>query len=326
MMLSNFKSRMNGFLDRRFTAHGSHVDARLDALEQSLAAESARRSEAERALQSSIDALDRSVNVELRELIRPLVSEEPRNRRALHELRSQADYELPFTTPDPLVSICVSTIPGREQLLLERALPSALGQTHSNVEVIVVGNMVGSEIADGIAALGDDRVRFTNLTHRVKHPDPDREWLKAGAMGLNEANRQAQGLWITELDDDDALRPDAIEQLLELAQSHQVEVAYGVLEQHDPEGGQSTMIGAFPPGPTDDDWREKGLVSAPWQGRATSGAIAHHGLKLFAREHVAADLDMPGDLFKLERMVRAGVRFAMLERVVYDYYPSKAWS
>ena len=51
----------------------------------------------------------------------------------------------------------------------------------------------------------------------------------------------------------------------------------------------------------------------------------HAGLRFFEREHVAADLGLPGDWFRAERMLRAGVRIGHLERVTYDYYPSLAW-
>jgi len=40
------------------------------------------------------------------------------------------------------------------------------------------------------------------------------------------------------------------------------------------------------------------------------------------REHVASALAEPGDWFRGERMLRAGVRIELLDRVTYDYYPS----
>ena len=46
---------------------------------------------------------------------------------------------------------------------------------------------------------------------------------------------------------------------------------------------------------------------------------------IFAREWVASVLQIPGDCFLLERMLRAGVRFAMVDQIVYDYYPSSLW-
>lgn len=320
MIVRRIRARLANALDRRFARLESH----LDALQRSLGEERERRAEAERAIQRSIDALDQSVNGELRGMIRAIASEEARNRRALFELREQPGYQLAFTEAKPLVSICVTTRGERRELLTQRALPSALEQSYENIEVVVVGDAVGAETKAAVEGLRDQRVRFFDLTHRVVHPDPHRQWLTGACMPNNEAHRQARGHWIADLDDDDALRPDAVEALLDLAQSRNLEVAYGVLEQHDPLG-ESTMIGAFPPGPIDSDWRGKGLPWQPWQGSVSSGAVFHAGLRIFAREHVAAELGIPGDFFRLERMVRAGVRFGMLERVTYDYYPSTLW-
>jgi hypothetical protein len=324
MIGDGIKARFEAALDRRFGALGIHLDHRVDQLEKALAEERERRIDAERGLHESIDALDRSVNIEQREILRAIAAEEPRNRRRLFELREDPDYELPFTENEPLVSICITAIPERLNSLLERTLPSALGQTYANVEVIVVGNRCGDAHVGAIEHLNDARVRFTDLTHRVVHTDPTREWLKAATMSRNEAHRQAGGMWIADLDDDDALKLDAIEGLLELAQSQKLEVAYGYHEEHVP-SGESKLVGGFPPQLTDPKWRENQLPWAPWQGFASNGAIWHTGMKIFAREHVAAELHTPGDYFRLERMVRAGVRFGMLDRAVYEYWPSSLW-
>ena len=52
------------------------------------------------------------------------------------------------------------------------------------------------------------------------------------------------------------------------------------------------------------------------------GALVHSHLRFFEREHVASALAEPGDWFRGERMLRAGVRIELLDRVTYDYYPS----
>jgi hypothetical protein len=57
-----------------------------------------------------------------------------------------------------------------------------------------------------------------------------------------------------------------------------------------------------------------------WQG-----ALQHAGLGFFERELHAAHYALSGDAYLLRRMLRAGVRFSMLERVVWDYHPSTAW-
>jgi hypothetical protein len=242
-------------------------------------------------------------------LLRTLVDEDAANRRRLYDLRASRGYEDPFRDPDPLVSIAVATM-GRA-LLFDRALPSLLAQTHSNLEVIVVGDAVASEIGERLAALGDPRVRFANLTQRITaHGDPRRHWLVGSTMARNEAARLARGGWLVHFDDDDHLRPDAIASLLELARTRRVEVAYGGVEEHHPDGSQRTLSG-FPPR----------LGSFSW-----AGALIHGGLRFFERELVAAHLEIPGDMYALERMLRAGARFAALEAlVVLDYYPSTLW-
>jgi hypothetical protein len=110
-------------------------------------------------------------------------------------------------------------------------------------------------------------------------------------------------------DDDDHLRPDTIASLLELAREQRAEVVYGGFEEHRPNGTSSVGTG-FPP--------RRGCFS--W-----AGALVHGGLRFFERELVAADLEMPGDMYLLERMLRVGVRFALLDEVVLDYFPSTLW-
>jgi hypothetical protein len=128
-------------------------------------------------------------------------------------------------------------------------------------------------------------------------------------MARNEAARRAGGRWLLHFDDDDHLRPDSIASLLELAREQHVEVAYGGFEYHDPDGSRTRHI-RFPP--------QGGHFAWPT-------ALVHGGLRFFERELVAADLELPGDIYMLERMLRVGVRFAMLDEVVLDYFPSKLW-
>jgi hypothetical protein len=48
----------------------------------------------------------------------------------------------------------------------------------------------------------------------------------------------------------------------------------------------------------------------------------HGGLRFFGRELLAADLGLAGDWWLAERMLRAGVHFAMSDEVLCDSYPS----
>ena len=241
-------------------------------------------------------------------LLHALAADDPGNRRRLEALRAEPGYDAAWDDPDPLVTISIPAS-DRPRLIAERSLPSALAQTYERIEVIVVGDAVGPEVAAVVEAAGDPRVRFVNLTHKWV-PAGDRHWLTASTLARNEAYRLARGRWLVDLDDDDALRPEAVERLLARALEHRLEVVHGDLELHAPDG-RTELIGSFPPV----------LGQFGWQG-----AIVHSGLRFFAREHIAADLGLPGDWFRAERMLRAGVRFGRLERATCDYYPSKLWS
>lgn len=254
-------------------------------------------------------------------LLRALVLDDAGNRRRLEALRAAPSYALPYDHPDPLVSICIATRADRTALLLERALPSALAQTHPSIEVVIVGDGFDPRSDPRLAAIDDPRVRFGDLTHRIAGPDPDTRWLVGATLPRQESRRLARGLWITDLDDDDALRPDAVEGLLELARDSRAEVVSGLLEQHAPEGGDPRVISGFPPG-FSPDW--SGLP-ADWGHRACTAALWHEGLRFFVRLHLAETLGVPGDLFLTIRMARAGVRFAQLDRPVYDYFPGRLW-
>ncbi len=247
------------------------------------------------------------IDERLEAMLRFVADGDADNRRRLHALRNTPQYMLPFEQPDPLVSITIATR-NRPEELVERALPSVLAQTHRNLEVVIVGDAAGSAVAEAVAAVGDPRVRYTNLTQRTTaHPDPARHRLVGSTIPRNEATRLARGSWLLHFDDDDHLRPDAVASLLELAQTSRAEVVYGGFIMHQPELPDTTLL-AFPPQ----------MGSFGWQG-----ALAHGGLRFFERELIAAYYQLPGDVYLMQRMLRAGVRFQLLERVIWDYYPSQ---
>jgi Glycosyl transferase family 2 len=242
-------------------------------------------------------------------LVRAVAAEEPGNRRRLWAARQEPNYPDPFEENEPLVTVALVTR-ARPVLLLERSLPSILGQSYQRLEVLVMGDDATSAVRSGLAEVHDSRVRFINLTTRVSREPGSLHWLAAKTLPLNEAYGMAQGQWMLEFDDDDALAPTAVEDLLALARHERAEVAYGQFRQHSPDGYLETK-GAFPP---------------RFGSFGFSMALVHAGLLFFAREFHAADLGLPGDWYRLERMVRAGVRFAYLPQPVLDYYPSQLWA
>lgn len=235
-------------------------------------------------------------------IARHIYDEEPRNRRLLHELRRGEDYELAFTESDPLVSFLVPTYDSYGTLR-DVALPSILGQSHANLEVIVVGDCAPPETAEAIAAIDDPRVRYVNRTIRGPYPeDRSRRWYVVGTPPVNDALALARGRWIGILGDDDAVRPNHTEWLLAAARERRLEHCYGRQQVHFAEGEPITL-GEFPPA---------------LGGWGLQAAIYHSGLRYFESELSDAIYEEPNDWSKCRRMMRAGVRIGMIDKVVVD--------
>jgi hypothetical protein len=240
-------------------------------------------------------------------IARHVYDEEPANRRRLNALRASGDYELGFTEPEPLVSFLVPTYTSYETLR-DVALPSILEQTYSNIEVIVVGDSAPPETEQAIAEIGDPRVRYINRPLRGPYPeDAARRWYVIGTPPYNEALANAKGRWIAGLGDDDAVRPTHVESLLSSARENRLEHCYGLQEVHFGEG-DPLVLGEFPP------------VLGKWGLQA---AIFHAGLRFFELELSDAIYEEPNDWSLCRRMLRAGVRFGMVDEVVVDKHESR---
>jgi len=220
--------------------------------------------------------------------LRVMAGRDAESRRLLAEARADPSYEQAWDEPEPLVTVILPTRE-RTELLRSRSLPAVLGQTHGRLEVLVIGDGPDPAAEQVVRELGDERVRWTHTSQRFVDPETYRHWLAASTLTRNEGYRLASGRWLFDFDDDDSLPPDAIERLLEVARST-TEIP-GVLPQQLP----------------------------------LKGALVHAHLRFFEREHVAAMLAEPGDWFRGERLLRAGVRIELLDRVTYDYYPSTLW-
>jgi len=240
-------------------------------------------------------------------IARHIYDEEPANRRRLHALRASEEYELAFTESEPLVSFLIPTYSSYETLR-NVALPSILGQTYANLEVIVVGDCAPPETEEAIASIGDPRVTYFNRTLRGPYPEePDRRWYVIGSPPYNEALARVRGRWIAGLGDDDAVRPIHTERLLEAAQKHRYEHCYGSQLVNFAEGEPITL-GRFPP-----QLGEWGLQAA----------IFHAGLRYFESELSDAIYREANDWSMCRRMLRAGVRFGMVDEVVVEKHETR---
>jgi len=133
---------------------------------------------------------------------------------------------------NPLISIRIPTL-NRADLLIERAIPSALGQTYENVEVIVVGDHCTDNTEDVLDKVESERrIYWHNLPERNKYEkellkDPKKRWLMGPVRATNKATELCHGEWIAHIDDDDFWTPDHLEKLLRFAQKGRYEMVYG---------------------------------------------------------------------------------------------------
>lgn len=96
---------------------------------------------------------------------------------------------------------------------IARAIASALNQSLTNIEVIVVDDASTDGTAEAARRFQDERVRvFVN----------DQNMGAAGAR--NRALREARGNWIAVLDSDDWYAPERLERLLQVARAEQADM------------------------------------------------------------------------------------------------------
>ena len=334
-MLGRLRRRITGALDRRFWDLRARIDFTADHAAEALRASTAaydntldlkgaytegRAESAEllaevRALRAEVAEARNELRADIgafREhvtpVLRALVTGERLNRERLVELRRQSEYAEPFDHPDPLVTVVIPTH-DRAELLTQRSLPSVLAQTHRNLEVIVVGDAAPPHVEAAVRAIDDERVRFINLTQRHAVTDASMHWMVGSVPARNTGYAAATGHWIVDFDDDDAMRPDAIERTLALARAERHEVVYGKLLAHFADGHEE-VLGRFPPT----------VHQFGWQC-----SVVHRGLWWLGRDTVAIAFGHPQDWFRIENMMRVGVRIGMVDGILYDYYPARSW-
>lgn len=205
---------------------------------------------------------------------------------------------------EPLVTIRIATY-NRGQLVVDRAITSALNQTYRNIEVLVVGDACDEETEQAVRSVEDPRVRFVNLPHRGIYPeDPMSRWMVAGAAPMNAALYLARGAWLAPCDDDDELTPDHVEVLLAHAKRHRLEMVY------------SRARCEVTPGV----WQEIGSEPLA-HGYISHGSVMYSlGLRFLEHNPAAWKLPEPGDWNLWRRMRDAGVRIGFADHLTYVHY------
>jgi glycosyltransferase involved in cell wall biosynthesis len=107
----------------------------------------------------------------------------------------------------PEVSVVIPTR-NRWPLLSTHALPSALAQEGVELEIVVVDDASLDATADRVEALGDPRIRVVRNETQRRLP-----------ASRNVGAREAQGVWLAFLDDDDLWSPRKLRAQLDTAQA-----------------------------------------------------------------------------------------------------------
>ncbi len=203
-----------------------------------------------------------------------------------------------------MVSVIIPTY-NRANILLNRSLPSVLGQTHKNLEVIIVGDHCTDDTELLLKEKADPRVKFINLQERGRYPEePILRWFVAGVVPLNVGLLECKGDWIANLDDDDEFFSNHIEVLLNFALQQNLEMVYGIVEYEDGNVGK-TLIGR--------PLLRRGAISR-------CSTLYRGYLKCFQYDINSWKMKEPADFNLWRRMKRAGVEIGFLNKVVGKHY------
>ena len=205
---------------------------------------------------------------------------------------------------EPLVSVVIPTYQ-RTQVLRDRCLPSVIGQTHKNLDIHVVGDGPNPDTRAMIEELGDERVRYSEVPKQVLPEDPGTRWCVIGLDNRNKGHDDAKGEYIMGLDDDDMWLPYTVEVLLDALIKNKADVAYGKSEAFGADGSKA-WYGNWPP-------MHFAYCEGAW--------ISKHDLG-FRYDPDCVKRGLPEDGDRIDRMVAAGLKFTMVDRIVHYYYPN----
>lgn len=205
---------------------------------------------------------------------------------------------------EPLVTVRIATY-NRGQMVVDRAINSALRQTYGRLEVLVVGDHCDEATERAVRSVRDARLHFVNLPYRGMYPtDPMKMWMVAGAAPMNAALRLAAGAWIAPCDDDDELTDDHVEVLLSHAKNARLEMVYS-----------KARMEVKP-----SEWREIGTWPLR-HGHITHGSVLYSaGLRFLQHSESSWRLREPADWNMWRRMRRIGVRMGFLDRVTFVHH------
>jgi len=138
-----------------------------------------------------------------------------------------------------LVSIILPTF-NRCEILLSRAIPSVLGQTYKNWELLVISHGCSDSTVIEVEALSkkDPRVKLVEIDRKNLGypPTAENHWLVGPVKPINAGLKKVSGEWIARIDDDDEWHPNHLRTLLDLLVSTGAEFgssAYNVILENE---------------------------------------------------------------------------------------------
>jgi glycosyltransferase involved in cell wall biosynthesis len=126
-----------------------------------------------------------------------------------------------------LVSVLIPTY-NRCQILLERALPSVLGQTYQNFEIVIVDDGSSDNTYEIIKSLNNPKINIVrNSRKSYRYPNKALyHWFTGGVSALNKGFPYCKGEYIARIDDDDIWTEDHLEKLLIFLKTTKSEFVY----------------------------------------------------------------------------------------------------
>lgn len=210
---------------------------------------------------------------------------------------------------EPLVSVLIATW-NRPELLTQRCIPSILAQTHTNLDIHVVGDGCTPEtlnkMGDLPSVFKDERIRFTNRPRPEYPPNELDAWHVSGSHAWNYGLDTVRGEYVCCLGDDDEYLPTFVAELLSAIIENDAGLAWCASEIIKPDGSSNGFLG----------------VQEPLRFGGQSG-----GEFMWRRNEIRLDPEcwrrgLPNDWDFYSRMLESGVRPVHVRRALYRYYPT----
>lgn len=135
-----------------------------------------------------------------------------------------------------LVSIVTPTLPGREQLLLQRCLPSVTGQDWDDIEWVILSDP-NPWLRERFRCETDPRIRFAELGRNWRNPTTEK---CVGGVAWMVGSYLALGEFVGFCGDDDELLPGHVAAHVEAMRGH--EALWSVSKVDFRVGGQPWMV------------------------------------------------------------------------------------